>query len=82
MVMKGISTNCATKAKCKCRSFIYDEKGAVAVFAWQEKKLSGARPKRKVLDTLITAEEYAKLFKLDDWNDVAIIAKGITSNIF
>ena len=32
--------------------------------------------KKVVLDTLITAEEYKKLFKLDGWNDVIIIAKG------
>ena len=25
---------------------------------------------------LISADEYQKLFKLDDWNDVVIIAKG------
>lgn len=31
---------------------------------------------KKVNDTLITQEEYKKLFKLDDWNDVVIIAKG------
>lgn len=31
---------------------------------------------KKVTDTLITAEEYAKLFKVDEWNDVIIIARG------
>lgn len=31
---------------------------------------------KKVVETLITEEEYKKLFKLDDWNDVVIIAKG------
>lgn len=31
--------------------------------------------KKKVLETLISAEEYTKLFKLDEWNDVVIIAK-------
>ena len=29
-----------------------------------------------VTDTLITDEEFAKLMKVDDWNDVVIIAKG------
>ena len=29
-----------------------------------------------VSEKLITQEEYQKLFKLDDWNDVVIIAKG------
>ena len=31
---------------------------------------------KKVLDTLIDQEGFKELFKLDDWNDVAIIAKG------
>jgi len=34
---------------------------------------------KKVLGTVITAEEFAKLFRPNEWNDVAIIAKG--SNI-
>jgi len=32
--------------------------------------------KKEVIETLIDAEEYEKLFQLDDWNDVVIIAKG------
>ena len=31
---------------------------------------------KQVTDTLIDAAGYKKLFKLDDWNDVVIIAKG------
>ena len=31
---------------------------------------------KEVTDTLITAEEFTELFKLDDWNDVIIICKG------
>lgn len=31
---------------------------------------------KKVTDTLIDAAGFKKLFKLDDWNDVVIIAKG------
>lgn len=31
---------------------------------------------KKVTDTLIDGAGYKKLFKLDDWNDVVIIAKG------
>ncbi len=27
-------------------------------------------------ETLITAEEFEKLFKLDQWNDVVIVGKG------
>lgn len=33
--------------------------------------------KKKVTETLITAEEFAELFKVDDWNDVVIIADGL-----
>lgn len=32
--------------------------------------------KKKVLETLIDQEGFKKLFKLDDWNEVVIIAKG------
>ncbi|WP_044252669.1 DUF1080 domain-containing protein [Rhodopirellula sp. SWK7] len=32
--------------------------------------------KKKVLETLITPEEFKELFRLDDWNDVRIVAKG------
>jgi len=31
---------------------------------------------KKVLDTLITEDEFKKLFRLDDWNDVVIVARG------
>ncbi|HYE19180.1 MAG TPA: DUF1080 domain-containing protein [Tepidisphaeraceae bacterium] len=41
------------------------------------KPAAGANGKKTVDPTpLITADEYAKLFKVDDWNEVAIIAKG------
>lgn len=33
--------------------------------------------KKKITETLITAEEFAELFKVDDWNDVVIIADGL-----
>ncbi len=32
--------------------------------------------KKKVLETLITQDEFKKLFRLDQWNDVRIVAKG------
>ncbi len=32
--------------------------------------------KKQVTGTLITPEEFEKLFRLDDWNDVVIIAEG------
>ncbi len=32
--------------------------------------------KKKVLETLITQDEFKKLFRLNEWNDVRIVAKG------
>lgn len=57
--------------------FIYDEggrRGRIILVGqkgvWKGDKLDvDASP-------LITADEYEKLFKLDDWNDVVIIARG------
>lgn len=55
--------------------FIYDEggkRGRIILAGekghWDEKKV--------VTGTLINAEEFAKLMKVDDWNDVIIIARG------
>lgn len=60
--------------------FIYDEGGLAGgrgrTCMVGEKAICGEDGKKKVIGTLITAEEYAKLFKLDKWNDVIIIAKG------
>ncbi|MCA9215433.1 MAG: DUF1080 domain-containing protein [Planctomycetales bacterium] len=57
--------------------FIYDEggkRGRICLVG--EKAKWGADGKELTGDALITAEEFEKLFKLDDWNDVIIIAKG------
>jgi len=60
--------------------FIYDEGGLAGgrgrTCMVGEKAVCGADKKKKVIDTLITAEEYEKLFRLNEWNDVIIIAKG------
>lgn len=60
--------------------FIYDEGGLAGkrgrTCMVGEKAVCGPDKKKKVTDTLITAEEYQKLFKLNEWNDVIIIAKG------
>ncbi len=59
--------------------FIYDEGGLTGgrgrTCMIGEKAVWDADGK-KVTETLIDAEEYKKLFKLDEWNDVAIICKG------
>jgi hypothetical protein len=57
--------------------FIYDEGGKRGRVCLVGQKLVWTADGKKELGTeLITADEYAKLFKLDDWNDVVIIAKG------
>jgi hypothetical protein len=60
--------------------FIYDEGGLAGgrgrTCHVGEKAICGADGKKKVTSTLITAPEYEKLFKLNKWNDVIIIAKG------
>ena len=61
--------------------FIYDEGGATGgrgriILVGQKGTWEGEnlQPSGKVL---ITGEEFGKLFRLDDWNDVVIRAKGI-----
>jgi hypothetical protein len=57
--------------------FIYDEggrRGRVCLVG--EKATWGADGKKTVSESLIDAEGYKELFKLDDWNDVIIIARG------
>lgn len=59
--------------------FIYEEGGKRGRMCMVgEKAIWTEEGKKKVLDTLITAEEFADLFKVDQWNDVIIIAKGPT----
>ena len=57
--------------------FIYEEggkRGRMCLVG--EQAVWGADGKKEVTGSLITAEEFESLFKLDDWNDVVIIAKG------
>jgi len=57
--------------------FIYDEggkRGRVCLVG--QKAVWGVDGKKTITGKLISAEEFAKLFKVDDWNDVVIIAKG------
>ncbi len=59
--------------------FIYDEGGKRGRMCMVGEKAVWTAEGKKVLGTVITAEEFAKLFRPNEWNDVAIIAKG--SNI-
>jgi len=57
--------------------FIYEEggkRGRMCLVG--EKTVWGEDGKKQVTETFIDAKEYEELFKLDDWNDVVIIAKG------
>jgi len=57
--------------------FIYEEggkRGRMCLVG--EKATWGEDGKKKVTETLIDAAGYRKLFRLDDWNDVVIIARG------
>ncbi len=57
--------------------FIYDEggkRGRMCLVG--EQAVWGEDGEKKLTGSVIDAEGYAKLFKVDDWNDVVIIAKG------
>ncbi len=56
--------------------FIYDEGGRRGRICLVGEKAKWENGKKHVTDTLLTAEEFAKLFKLDGWNDVVIVAEG------
>jgi len=57
--------------------FIYDEGGKRGrICLAGEKAIWGEDGKKQVQETLITPAEFAELFKLDDWNEVVIVAKG------
>jgi len=56
--------------------FIYDEggkRGRICLVGEKAEWVDGAK---KVTGHLIDAEAYARLFRLDDWNDVRIVAEG------
>lgn len=58
-------------------SFIYDEGGSRGrVCLVGERAVSDTEGKKTVNETLIDEAGFAKLFKLDDWNDVVIRGKG------
>lgn len=60
--------------------FLYDEGGLAGgrgrTCLVGEKAVTNRDGKKKVTERLITQEEFKKLFKLDEWNDVVIIAEG------
>jgi hypothetical protein len=58
--------------------FIYDEKGSRGRICLVGEKAiwKKGEPKKTVLETIIDQEGFKKLFKIDEWNDLVIIAKG------
>lgn len=57
--------------------FIYDEggkRGRACLVG--ERAVWTAEGKKDVKDTFVTQDGFDKLMKVDDWNDVAIVAKG------
>jgi hypothetical protein len=56
--------------------FIYDEGGRRGRICLAGEQATWDADGKKVTGKLIDAEGYKKLFKLDDWNDVVIIAEG------
>jgi hypothetical protein len=57
--------------------FIYDEGGKRGrICLAGEQAIWGEDGKKQVTQTLIDAEAFKQLFRLDDWNDVVIIARG------
>ena len=56
--------------------FIYDEGGKRGRICLVGERAEMADGEKKVTGQLIDADTFAKLFKLDDWNEVRIVAQG------
>ncbi len=56
--------------------FIYDEGGKRGRICLVGEKAVWENDKKNVVGTLLDQAGFEKVFKLDDWNDVVIIAKG------
>jgi hypothetical protein len=60
--------------------FIYDEKGTRGriCLAGEKAVWKKGDKKKTVLENLVDQEAFKKIMKVDDWNDIVIIAKGNT----
>lgn len=56
--------------------FIYDEGGKRGRMCLAGEQVVWENDRKNVTGTLLDEEQYKQLFKLDDWNDVVIIARG------
>jgi hypothetical protein len=77
-VVRGYQHEIRNESKLPSVSgFIYDEGGKRGRLCLVGEQATWSADGMKTLDaTLIDEAAYEKLFKLDEWNDVAIIAKG------
>lgn len=76
-VMQGYQHEIRNESKLpNVAGFIYDEKGKRGRICLVGEKAVWADGKKTVTGTLIDAAGFEKLFKLDDWNEIAIIARG------
>ncbi len=77
-VVRGYQHEIRNEAKLpNVSGFIYDEGGKRGRICLVGEKVVWENGKKVVADEkLIDAEKFAKLFKLDDWNDVVIVARG------
>ncbi len=77
-VLKGYQHELRNEIKFpNIAGFIYDERGKRGrICLVGEKAVWEAEGGKKVLDTLIDEAGFQELFRLNDWNDVVIIAKG------
>jgi hypothetical protein len=56
--------------------FIYDEGGKRGRICLVGERAEWVDGKKRVTGELIDADAFAKLFKLDDWNEVRIVVRG------
>lgn len=76
-VVRGYQHEVRNESKLPSVSgFIYDEGGKRGRICLAGEQAVWENGKKNVTSSLIDAAGYAKLFKLDEWNDVAIIARG------
>ncbi len=56
--------------------FIYDEGGSRGRICMVGEKVEWNADGKRIVETFLGEDQFQKIFKLDDWNDVVIVAKG------
>jgi hypothetical protein len=76
-VVRGYQHEIRNEAKLpNVAGFIYDEGGKRGRICLVGEKATWENGQKNVQATLLDADAFRKLFKLDDWNDIIIIAQG------